>query len=293
MKKKILIITLSNIGDAVMTTPVLLHVLKKYKNPVIDLVCDRRSSDLFNYFPNIRNIFLKDKKRGLLSHLKLIKKLRSTKYDIAIDLRTDVLLYFIKAYKKFFKINNDKIHSVEKHFLSYEKKISLIQMPKIYIPEYIDKKMKKYMSRARKKNISLSLGANSQHKIWPLKKYVKLINLLQDKINKIYLLGDEKDKMIADNFEKYVKVETLNLCGKLSIMETAAVIKQSDFFIGNDSGLGHIASAVRTPSFTIFGEGDPNRYKPYGIEAFFYQSKEKDISKINPNDFYYDLSELL
>jgi len=76
-------------------------------------------------------------------------------------------------------------------------------------------------------------------------------------------------------------------------LETASVIKKSDFFIGNDSGLGHIASAVNTQSFIIFGDGDPDRYHPWGNKSSWYQNNERDISLITPEKIYKEVINIL
>jgi len=77
------------------------------------------------------------------------------------------------------------------------------------------------------------------------------------------------------------------------LIETSAIIELSDLFIGNDSGLGHISSAVNTKSFTIFGEGQPNRYRPWGKKAFWYQSKDLKIESIDISSIYKRIIKIL
>ena len=71
------------------------------------------------------------------------------------------------------------------------------------------------------------------------------------------------------------------------------ILKKSDFFIGNDSGLGHIASAVNTKSFIIFGEGDPKRYKPWGKKSYYFQNIEKKINLIEPEIIFREIKKIL
>ncbi|MGH8509481.1 MAG: glycosyltransferase family 9 protein, partial [Gammaproteobacteria bacterium] len=59
----------------------------------------------------------------------------------------------------------------------------------------------------------------------------------------------------------------LNLAGQTSILEDCAVLAQTQVFVGNDSGLGHMASAVGTPTLTVFGPTDALRYRPWGRHA--------------------------
>lgn len=276
----ILFITLSNIGDAVMTTPVIIYLLEKYPNAKFDIVCDKKSYEVFKYFPNVNSILIKQKNKGFFYNLNFIKKLRLKNYDYAIDLRTDFLLFFIKAREKFFKVNNKNIHSVIKHFSILKVSTTKVPHPFIFIPKLVLKNVKNLIPRKSKKIISIAIGAKSSHKIWPIEQFINLIKKIDHKFDIIILVGDRNDHINASLIYKIQKTKILNLCGKTSLIETAAIIKHSSFFIGNDSGLGHLASAVKTPSFTIFGEGSPKRYAPWGEFAEFYQNYEHDISLI-------------
>ena len=53
--------------------------------------------------------------------------------------------------------------------------------------------------------------------------------------------------------------------------------------MGNDSGLGHIASAVNIKSLTIFGPGEPWRYRPWGDKGIWIQSSDLKINSVNPD----------
>ena len=117
-EKRILFITLSNIGDVILTIPTLLKLSKRYKNAKFDIVGDERSKILFKYCPFINKFFIKDKSKGFMGTISLLRDIRKINYDLAVDLRSDGLLYLIRADKKFHKINNKSIHSIEKHYLS-------------------------------------------------------------------------------------------------------------------------------------------------------------------------------
>ena len=87
--EQILLVSLSNVGDAVMTTPVLEALHQRYPAAVIDIVGDRRSSGLFEFCPYRCRIFHKDKRGGVRGLLRLIQGLRRTRYELVVDLRTD------------------------------------------------------------------------------------------------------------------------------------------------------------------------------------------------------------
>lgn len=282
MKNKLLFITLSNIGDAIMTTPVLEYMFKKNPNCIVDVVCDKKSYEVFEFCPFVNKIFIKDKSKGFLGNLTLLKELRKENYNIAIDLRTDIYLHLIHSKQKFFKVNNTKIHSVEKHFASLGLNEKIIKKTKFWISKKIEQESFKLIKKKDQKILSIGLGANSSFKIWPTENYIKLSNYLKEKFDLILLVGSNEDRKYSNKFISETKLNTIDFCGKLSLSRSAAIIKLSDYFVGNDSGLGHIASAFGVPSFTIFGEGQPERYSPWGPQAEWYQNKEKKIDEIKP-----------
>ena len=291
-KKRILFITLSNIGDVILTIPTLLKLSKRYKNAKFDIVGDDRSKILFKYCPFINKFFIKDKSKGIKGTISLLRDIRKTNYDIAVDLRSDGLLYLIRADKKFHKINNKNIHSIEKHYLSIKEQNKKIPAPTMWISSEERKKARQLLPKSYKKILAFGLGANSSHKIWPTKFYAELGNMLKQQFDLIVLIGDVKDNEFFSTFSKNYKGPLLNLSGKLDLLTTAAVLQKVQFFIGNDSGLGHIASAVNVNTFTIFGPGEPHRYRPWGPKASWIQDKQKEIKKIKPKDIYKKIIDL-
>jgi len=293
MIKKILFVSLSNIGDAVMTLPTLIYLKKKHPSAKFDLICDARSVEIFQFFPSINKIYIRDKKGGMSYQFRFIRKIRQTYYDLAVDLKTDYLLWFLRAKRKIRKVNNKSLHSVEKHFISICSNLKKIPDSKIYIPTKLQNNVKKIFPSNKGKTIALALGANSNHKVWPTENYVRLIKLLKIKFANIILIGSKNEMDKAQLFKKLYTKKVYDFCGKLTLLETASVIKKSDFFIGNDSGLGHIASAVNTQSFIIFGDGDPDRYHPWGNKSSWYQNNERDISLITPEKIYKEVINIL
>ncbi len=293
MIKKILFVSLSNIGDAVMTLPTLIYLKKMYPSAKFDLICDARSVEIFQSFPSINKIYIRDKKGGIYYQFRFIRKIRQTNYDLAVDLKTDFLLWFLRAKRKIRKVNNKSLHSVEKHFMSICSNLRKIPDPKIYIPTKLQNNIKNIFPSNKGKTIALALGANSNHKVWPTENYVSLLKLLKIKFVNIILIGSKNEMDKAQLFKKLYTKKVYDFCGKLTLLETASVIKKSDFFIGNDSGLGHIASAVNTQSFIIFGDGDPDRYHPWGNKSSWYQNNERDISLITPEKIYKEVINIL
>jgi len=282
--RKILFITLSNIGDAILTTPSLEALHKQFPDALIDIVGDARSKIIFQHCPYLGAFYLKDKNLGWVGIFSLLRKIRRTNYDLAIDLRSDGLLYFIKARKKLYKYPNQLtlgIHSAEKHFLAIKKIITkgIIPATKVWLSD----KERLFARKAlgKKQNIlALGLGANFDGKIWPIFRFVELANSLSKYFDVVLLLGNQQDAKKSSIFIELYRGNVIDYAGKTNLLETAALLKNSKLFVGNDSGLGHLASAVGISSFTVFGVGEPNRYRPWGNNSFWYQNSNYDITAI-------------
>jgi ADP-heptose:LPS heptosyltransferase len=79
---------------------------------------------------------------------------------------------------------------------------------------------------------------------------------------------------------KSLPLPVINLAGKTSLLQTAAVLAQAQLLVGNDSGIGHIAAAMNTPTVTVFGPGDPARYHPYHPQARWIQSDTGRVENV-------------
>jgi ADP-heptose:LPS heptosyltransferase len=102
-------------------------------------------------------------------------------------------------------------------------------------------------------------------KNWPSEYYAVLANLLiKNHKAKIILLGAPSDMQLVNNIMSGISQPVINLAGKTNLKELAAIVQNSNLFIGGDTGPLHIAAAVGTPTISVFGPTDPRIYTPEG-----------------------------
>lgn len=283
--RSILVITLSNIGDAIMTTPVLEALHRRYPEAVIDLVADRRSSEIFTHCPYRGRIVFKEKRAGWRGTLQLVRTLRQTHYDLIVDLRTDGLAYLLRARRRFTKWQRRECgpHAVEQHMgVIAALGDSGIPATRIWLTSQLEAEAAQRLEGLPGTRwLALGPGANWEPKIWPLTRFRDLAEKLQNDFDAIVLLGGPNDAERCDFLSRTLPLETLNLAGKTNLLQAAAVLARMQIFVGNDSGLGHIASAVGTPTLTLFGPGEPERYHPWGDHSRWLVSPEKDLGKLS------------
>ncbi|MCJ7582599.1 MAG: glycosyltransferase family 9 protein, partial [Candidatus Aminicenantes bacterium] len=99
-------------------------------------------------------------------------------------------------------------------------------------------------------------------KRWPQDRFAQLADWMIDQFQcSVILFGGPAEIEMAENIHKLMQHEPLTMTGKTTLAQTTALIKKCKFFISNDSGLLHVATAVKTPTISLFG---PTDYKKTG-----------------------------
>jgi ADP-heptose:LPS heptosyltransferase len=128
--------------------------------------------------------------------------------------------------------------------------------------------------------LALGPGANFSGKIWPAQNFIALANQLQNHFDAVVLLGSQQDKSITDSIAAGLNLPVIDCVAKTDLLTAAAVLEQVSVFVGNDSGLGHLAAAAGTPTVTVFGVGQPWRYRPWGNSAKWLQDPALEIANV-------------
>jgi lipopolysaccharide heptosyltransferase II len=272
---RILILRLSSIGDIILSSFFIRQVARAFPDSQIDFVIKKQFNDLVKHNPNITNIYYVESEKGYNQLNKLRRKLKNNKYDLVFDLhnnlRTRFLLTGISKSRKWkikkdkilralfvlFKINKYKnIKPIPIRYLETGNTAGIIDDAKgleLFWDKNIEDNLKNKISFFLKdKYIAIAPGAAHYTKKWPIEYFMELVEILGKTQNeKIVILGGLDDTDDGNELELNNKV--INLTGKLSLLESAIIIKNAKVLISNDSGVMHIATAVQTPVLAIFG----------------------------------------
>jgi heptosyltransferase III len=141
--------------------------------------------------------------------------------------------------------------------------------------------------------LAIGPGANFSGKIWPVERYVAVANALAAKVDGVILLGGRADQALAAQFMAQATLPVYDACGALTLPQSYALLRQCHFYLGNDSGLGHMAAAAGLPTLTLFGPGSPVRYRPWSQQASVIQDPQQDILGITVQQVVAKLQRLL
>lgn len=273
--RKILFITLSNIGDVILTLPVLSALKDSFPGAVIDVVAGPRTEQVFKKDPRAGRIFVYDKHAGLKDKISFVKKLRAEKYDLAIDMKASLLPVFIAAkYRSglFLKrrpggIKHKKLihlESLRPFGITYKEQKNI----------YIDKESRDRIGEILRDSgikpadilIGVSPGSRSPLKQWKREGFIGVIGaILKNPQYKIILIGDINEAGLSKEIADAVKHPGLiDLTGKTSLNELFALVEKFSLLLTCDSAGMHIASDLGVKAVAIFGPTDPDEYGPRG-----------------------------
>ena len=269
--KSILLITLSNLGDIVLTTPVLERLHKEFPEASVDIVTGEPGREIFAAHPAVREVTVHKKKKLFIERIRQVMDLRKCKYDIVIDLKNSLIPYVVGA-KFHSKIsvktfsNKKVVHKKDEH-LSKLASIGITGQSDHYffIPVTEDEKnyINEIVNGALQKIVIINPGAKSHLKRWEAGKYAELADrMVLERGCSIFITGNDDDNEVVRDVVSRMKEHATDLCGKTSVGALFELMKHANLVITNDSAPLHIASAADVATIAIFGPSDERKYGP-------------------------------
>jgi heptosyltransferase-3 len=123
-----------------------------------------------------------------------------------------------------------------------------------------------------KKFIAIFPGSGSSTKNWPSEKFLALADRLEDKILPMFILGPAEDSLDAA-----LRVSRQVTIKNQPLGVVAAIARLASAFVGNDSGVSHLAAATGTPGVVLFGPSDPFRWRPLGRVTVLHREPIESI----------------
>lgn len=267
----ILFITLSNIGDVVLTLPVLGVLEKEFPEAKITVMVSAQAKEIFQNDPAITKIIAYDKHVGFLKKVNLGLRLRRKFFDLVVDLRSTIYPALINAPYKTSLISKKAKEVIHKKYFHLNKLLPLGLDIKgasynLFFNDEDKLKVKTIFTELNisdvDKLVAVAPGAKSHIKRWTASGFAKVCQRLNKELGvKVLLVGDSNDKEITSQIIASGLNNTYDISGYTNIRELAYLLSQCKLLITNDSSPMHLADIVNTPAIAIFG---PTDYKKYG-----------------------------
>ncbi len=284
-KKRLLIIKPSSLGDIVHTLPVLSQIYRSGEF-YIDWLVASGFDGLLRGHPMLNRLWVvsKDRWRGPMGVIRFFRDVillkmsfRREAYDVVLDIqglfRSGILTFVSGAPLRvgfsdaregsplFYNRSTagGKTHAVER----YLKLLPLIgivpggvEFPLPHLPP----------TPVRTPYYVVAPGARWKTKIWPTGHFSETIGLLKHMLPSLtpVIVGGASDTELAKEISEMSGVECIDLTGRTDLKTLASVLKGARFMLTNDSGPMHLAAAMDTPVFAIFGPTSEELTGPYG-----------------------------
>ncbi|HOZ30087.1 MAG TPA: glycosyltransferase family 9 protein [Bacteroidales bacterium] len=264
---KFLIIRFSSIGDIVLTTPVIRCLKQQVEGAVVHFLTKPQYAQILENNPYI------DRVHVLKSYKETVGELKDEGFDYLIDLHKNLRSYRFKNKLKILDFSFPKLNREKWLIVNFKKNI----LPDIHIVDrYFDavklfdvqndlKGLDYFIKNSDKVNfadfgfdtnkgfVAFAIGGQHGTKKLPVEKIIEICN----KINhKLVLLGAQEDFNNAEIIISGCR-NAINLCGKLSLNQSASIVEQSLVVITHDTGIMHIAAAFKKNIVSIWGNTIP------------------------------------
>jgi ADP-heptose:LPS heptosyltransferase len=287
--KSVLAVQLKRLGDLILTTPALVALRQAMPQAKITLLIDRYSEELVPALPMVDEIWTYDRRRSLPIWLKLLFREYDYCFDFTGNDRSALVAFLSKAadrvsfsfvarrrhrawiYTDLVSSSVRDLHTID-HYLDLSRFIGFsgpTPEPTINLPEDVIRAVPEIL-----REIDLTMpffvvhpGTARREKYWLPDRWAEVIRYLCNRLSLACLFTGGSDRGEIEHIRAIRKeleptLSVFNLAGQIPFLVTAAMIRQSRFFLGVDTAAAHVASAFDRPALVLFGPTNPFHWYP-------------------------------
>lgn len=282
----VLFITSGSIGDAIISSGIFNHLAEQYPQARFTVAGGSAAVSVFEAFPRLDRIICVIKKPRNRHWIDLWLEVCGQKWDIVVDLRGSLISFLLYAKKRYVFFKPDK---------SKSKSEQLAAMMKLNVPP----PTKLWSSAEAKANaakllpedkdvILLAPKTNSAAKDWPIERFAELAQrLCTEKTVFAVLAAQAQKESVQPIIQALPKENVLDLSGATDLLTAYAIMERSKLFIGNDSGLLHMAAASGMRCVGLYGPSNDKVYAPRGPHVTIVKSYDFAMGEEEKRDNKY------
>ncbi len=282
----ILFITYTRIGDAVLSTGLLSALIERNPSAAITVACGPAAAPLFEALPGLDRVLALPKQRFAGHWRALWRSCIGQRWDTLVDLRHSVMPYVLRARKRLILRvgSDDPRHKVDQ--LASVLDLAPPPSPRLWI-DHGRRQTASELVPDGPPVLALGPCANWLGKQWPADRFADLARRLTDKHAplggaRIAVFGAPEDREQATKvLDSLPQERRLDVVGRGDLLTVAACLEKARLYVGNDSGLMHIAAATGTPTLGLFGPSRDRHYAPWGAACAVVRTPESFEQLIN------------
>lgn len=281
---RILFITSTRIGDAVLSTGLYAHLAAAHPGARFTVACGVPAAGVFTHAPGLERLIALPKRRHGLHWWELWRAVSGGRWDMVLDLRGSALAWLVRAGKRRVMRGGRR----DGHRLEHLGRVLGLDSAPLPVAWFSEAEARRARALLPPGPPVIALGptANWAGKVWPAERFVALFDRLAAADGPLpgahaAVLagpGEEEARLAAAVLDVLPARRRIDLLGRLSLAEAGAVLARARLYVGNDSGLMHLAAAAGAPTLGLFGPSDERQYGPRGASAGFVRAPEPAAS---------------
>jgi len=267
----ILFVTATRIGDAVLSTGLLSHLIERHPGARLTIAAGPLAAPLFEAVPGLERLIVLHKRRSGAHWLGLYAAVARRRWDIVVDLRGSALAWLLRTGERRVMAKGDaREHRVRQ--LARLFALDPPPSPRLWLSPAHERAAEALVP-AGPPVLAIGPAANWRGKQWRAERFAELAGRLTGADGplpgaRVAVLAASHERAQAEPLLAAIPPHrVIELIGRTDLLTAAAVLRRSALFIGNDTGLMHIAAAIGAPTLGLFGPSPIVQYAPWGTRT--------------------------
>lgn len=268
---RILFVTATRIGDAVLSTGILGHLLDRHPEARVTIAAGPAAAPLFEAVPRLERLITVEKRRFARHWLGLYAAVVGTAWDLVVDLRGSALAYLLRAgERRVAGKNGPDEHRVAQ--LGRLFGLAPPPAPRLWVAARHERAAAALVPGGAPV-LAIGPAANWRGKQWRGERFAELALRLTGPQGilpgaRVAVMAAAHEREQAGPLLAALPAgRAIDLVGRADLLVAAAVLRRAALFIGNDTGLMHIAAAAGAPTLGLFGPTQAAQYAPWGART--------------------------
>src|SRR5271163_1704452 len=272
----ILFVTATRIGDAVLSTGLLSYLIDRQPTARLTIAAGPVAAPLFEAVPRLERIAVIEKLRWSAHWLPFYAAVAPRRWDLVVDLRGSALAWLLWAGERKVMAKGDvREHRVRQLGRLFQ--LDPPPSPRLWTAPHHERAARALVP-PNGPVLAIGPAANWRGKQWRGNRFAELARRLTAADGplpgaRVAVLAAGHERAQAQPLLEAIPDDRLiDLVGRVDLLTAAALLRRCALFIGNDTGLMHIAAATGTPTLGLFGPSPSRQYAPWGPRAAFVSS---------------------
>lgn len=298
---RVLFITSNRLGDAVLSTGILAHLVETLPDARFTIACGPIPAPLFAAVPRLDEIIELRKGPRLAHWRRLLGQTMGHWWHMVVDLRGSATAWVLPTmHRRIFTAADRRSstgHRVEQ--LAAMMRVTPPPAPYLWLSPEAEQAAEELLGSDTRPLLAVGPTANWMAKTWPAECFTELARRLSADGAplagaRILVAGAPNERLGAEPvLDAFVEAGAVDLIGTADLPTLAACLARATLYVGNDSGLMHLAAAVGAPTLGLFGPSRDEHYRPWGAHCGFVRSEESYDTLLTSPHFHPDPTESL